>query len=1644
MQVGIDGDSYVITRNPNFSGVRLDQLTNLSYSTFVTSYGSGGQAPYLSLSIDFDGDSVADDAIYFEPEYQGPSYMPGNSQGPLTLGTWQTWNALTGGWWSANSIAGADPGANVKTIAQYLAVQPNARIMNSTSGGGVRVLAGCGGGAWANFDGNLDNLKIAYAGNDTTFDFDPNPPTVVTVRPESLNGWTTAGPVADNRAGGAVNFINDATAPSVYGALQLATDNSSTAKAQLMRAETLPLSSVTDLSYYTKQVSTPIPDGDPSFQIGILLDGTLAKFTTLVYEPYWNGTVTNGNWQKWNVANGQFWSSRTVSAGGSCNVTAGAGGPPLYSLATLETNCPNAVIVSYGANVGSSNANYNVEVDHFRVNGTLYDFEPSQFKVVDDDGQGSDTDCDAATPASTTIAAALTAANPGDTIKVCPGTYPVASTLELNKSGLTIVGATATKPVIQTSGTGYLFRVTATGVTLDNLEIFKTDLASVQNIIGVQANNFTAQNNLIHGTYPGGTWAATGVTTRAFEVSGNSGLLIQNNTIHTLRQPGYLNPGTTGSILNNNVSGTRGWAVDGAVINFTGNTWGEPQNEACDIALFANVNPANYPSLVALSTANDNAFICAQYTGGENGRAVAYVDSTPSLGNGSDNQNYTTIQEGINGALSGGTVQVAAGGYNEDVNVNKPLTLSGAGADSTSITGPIGGDGTTVRISASNVEVRGFTITRAGNNTTDWNNAGLNSAGMAIQGQAITGANIHDNYITGNRTAIDVNNSNGHSIHNNVITNNRTGLIFRNQTDNLTVVENEITNNWTVGVLFLDASGGTNSPVQTAANSTFYSNNISGNWYGNIVDRQVGGSLPAPGTNLKNFTGNWLGSNNPTVTTADSGEPGYAAQIPVDFGGTATNPGGMPEIAGPASANFDFSPFADTATDTNVETVAGRGTYGFQIKLTDLVVSSASAQTTPGLSNIQEGINMIPVGGNLKVLTGTYNGNVDVNKALNLRGTPTINGTLTTSVAGAEISPGFSPGIMNSGSLTMASGSTLNIELAGTAAGSGYDQMNVTGTVNLGGATLNLSILSPFAPANGNQFVIVKNDGTDSVTGTFNGLAQNAVFFVGANAFQISYNGGDGNDVVLTVVSLCNTVSIPTGISTPTGVPVTVPINVDDTTGKGLLSYDFTITYNPAVINSPTVDSTGTLSSGMTVTTNSVAGTLRVSGFSANPLAGAGTLLKINFQAVGAVGTTSGVNFTSFMFNEGGACLSTTNGSVNIASGSITGTVSYGNALLPTPGFRPVPHTTLSATGSVNVTTTSAVSTGAYSLSGMGSGAYTVTPSKSGDVNGITSNDSARIAQHAVGIAALDPNQLIVADVSGTGGVTSFDAALIARFVVSLPGAGSTGTWKFVPTSRSYPDVTTNHTGEDYTAYLMGDVTGNWVAPSSFAMPTIEPNKEDAIRVDLGNLNAERDGIVNVPIKVSSTDDKGIISYQFDVVYDPSVLEAQTVAADTAESLSGRMDVVTNVIEPGRLKVAVYGAYSLVGEGVLLNLHFKAIGKVGDSSDMKFENFLFNEGKPAVNPIDGKITVVDAASNSEVTGRILTAAGRAVANSSVTLTSQSGEVLTVRSNTFGIFRFGGLQAGQSYTLSAESKRYSFIPVAVSVGEGAVNQDLIAQ
>lgn len=135
-----------------------------------------------------------------------------------------------------------------------------------------------------------------------------------------------------------------------------------------------------------------------------------------------------------------------------------------------------------------------------------------------------------------------------------------------------------------------------------------------------------------------------------------------------------------------------------------------------------------------------------------------------------------------------------------------------------------------------------------------------------------------------------------------------------------------------------------------------------------------------------------------------------------------------------------------------------------------------------------------------------------------LGGTGTI-GNLTINENGV-VSPGHSPGCLSTQNEDWHAGSIYVVQLQGSKACSQYDQLKVTGTVKLNLVKLNLDLLSGFKAKAGDSFTIINNDGKDKVNGTFANLKEGATFAVDSYVFKISYVGGDGNDVVLTVQSV--------------------------------------------------------------------------------------------------------------------------------------------------------------------------------------------------------------------------------------------------------------------------------------------------------------------------------------------------------------------------------------------------------------------------------------------------------------------------------------------------------------------------------------------
>ena len=525
-------------------------------------------------------------------------------------------------------------------------------------------------------------------------------------------------------------------------------------------------------------------------------------------------------------------------------------------------------------------------------------------------------------------------------------------------------------------------------------------------------------------------------------------------------------------------------------------------------------------------------------------------------------------------------------------------------------------------------------------------------------------------------------------------------------------------------------------------------------------------------------------------------------------------------------------------------------------------------------------------------------------------------------------------------------------------------------------------------------------------------------------------------------------VSMPTNIQSLKNAAVVVPINVSDTTGKGIISFDFTVTYDAAALTpmNPAYDNAGTLSSSFTITPNAGAGQVRISGYHTAAMAGAGAMINLKFTATGNPQTCSALVFSSFTFNDGNPAAATSNGQVCIINGSVAGTVTNPN----TATGAAVPGVTLTVTGGSAFSTVTDAS-GAYLLEGFGNGNYTVTPSKTGDTgDAISSLDASLIARYAVQLETLNANQLIAADVSGNSGINSFDAALVAQYLVNIANPGNAGTWKFAPVSRSYTDLISNQIGENYDAILMGDVTGNWTAPNPFAGYVNNENqiKQNAVTVNLPNGYAPQGQIITVPVTVGDTSSQGILAYDFALQFNSSVLRLDSIEpVNKTGTVSSQFTVTANPDVSSRLLVSAFGVQPLAGTGTLLNLRFRVIGQAGDVSPLTWERFKFNEDQSLSNARNGQLQVVaPTAANVSIGGRVLTASGQGISNTTLILTDSNGNRTVARTSSFGYYNFENVAVGETYVISIFSKRFIFDqPVrAINVTEQLTDIDFVAR
>lgn len=184
--------------------------------------------------------------------------------------------------------------------------------------------------------------------------------------------------------------------------------------------------------------------------------------------------------------------------------------------------------------------------------------------------------------------------------------------------------------------------------------------------------------------------------------------------------------------------------------------------------------------------------------------------------------------------------------------------------------------------------------------------------------------------------------------------------------------------------------------------------------------------------------------------------------------------------------------------------------------------------------------------------------------------------------------------------------------------------------------------------------------------------------------------------------------------------------------------------------------------------------------------------------------------------------------------------------------------------------------------------------------------------------------------------------------------------------------------------------------------------------VDLNLLGALPNGAAGQSYSKTIYVSGGIAPYNFTISGLPSGLNYST----TADS------------------VTIFGTPSMGGQ-------FNVSIAVADSNPLLESNIAPQAANALTQVLPLQVAFAPTAANVSISGRVLTADGRAVSGAIVTLTDRNGTTRTARTSSFGVFRFEEVEAGEIYVASVVSKRFQFEPQLVSVFEDVTDLNFTA-
>jgi hypothetical protein len=218
------------------------------------------------------------------------------------------------------------------------------------------------------------------------------------------------------------------------------------------------------------------------------------------------------------------------------------------------------------------------------------------------------------------------------------------------------------------------------------------------------------------------------------------------------------------------------------------------------------------------------------------------------------------------------------------------------------------------------------------------------------------------------------------------------------------------------------------------------------------------------------------------------------------------------------------------------------------------------------------------------------------------------------------------------------------------------------------------------------------------------------------------------------------------------------------------------------------------------------------------------------------------------------------------------------------------------------------------------------------------------------------------------------------------------------------------------------------------ALPSIS---NAVITAAIPDTTAKRDSTIDIPIRltgVNPADD--IISAEINLTFDSGILSAGTPSAGGIASGWS----VSSYSSSGQIKIAMAGADSLTGNGVLLTIPFTVSGSAtpGDNCTIHFAKCQFNEGSVSSTIDDGVFTVW---AEYSISGSVTYYGGSNPAVSDVIMTL-SGQESGADTTNAGNYSFSGLWSGYNYTVTPSKTNTSNSSAVTAMDASEVLQHIV--